>query len=88
MSYRTGHIDMDLGGDWRNDAEITIKGRAGGGVVHLPGGVVLEGLRRHGVEPIDSPETNLPKLTFSVSTGMGWLEFSNLGSIPPRMPNE
>jgi hypothetical protein len=78
VNYSMGHIDMDLGGQWLADAEITIDGGTGGGVVHLPSGVILEGLERRGVEGIGAHETNLPTLRFSVSTGMGWLEFSNL----------
>lgn len=77
VSYRTGHIDMDLGGQWLADAEITIKAGTGGGVVHLPSGVALEGLDRHGVEASGAVESNLPTLRFSVSTGVGWLEFSD-----------
>jgi hypothetical protein len=85
VSYSMGHIDMDLGGQWLADAEITIDGGTGGGVVHLPSGVILEGLERRGIEAIDAPEQDLPTLRFSVSTGMGWLEFSKLvnrGRIP------
>jgi len=78
VSYRAGHIDMDLGGQWLADAEITINGGTGGGVVHLPSGVILEGLERRGVEATGAPQLNLPTLKFSVSTGVGWLEFSDL----------
>lgn len=77
LSYSMGQLDMDLGGQWLADAEITISGGMGGGVVHLPSGVNLEGLDYHGVEAPGAPEPNLPTLTFSVATGMGWLEFSD-----------
>jgi hypothetical protein len=77
VSYRMGGIDMDLGGQWLADAEITISGGTGGGAVHLPSGVILEGLDRHGVEAPGAPELNLPTLRFSVSTGVGRLEFSD-----------
>lgn len=80
VSYRMGHIDMDLGGRWLTDAEITIKGGAGGGVVHLPQGVILEGLDRPRDETSGAGEPHLPTLRFSVSTGVGWLEFSDLGT--------
>ena len=36
VSYRMGGIEMDLGGHWLADAEITISGAMGGGAVHLP----------------------------------------------------
>jgi hypothetical protein len=91
LSYRMGHIDMDLGGQWLADAEITINGGTGGGVVHLPSGVILEGLEHRGVEAIDASELSLPTLRFSVSTGMGWLEFSDLvsrGRSPELEPGQ
>jgi hypothetical protein len=77
VSYRLGGIDMDLGGQWLVDAEITINGGMGGGVVHLPSGVILEGLERRGVEASGAPGLNLPTLSFSVTTGPGRLEFSD-----------
>ena len=36
--------------------------------------------RGGGVEAIDAPELNLPTLRFSVSTGVGRLEFSDLAA--------
>jgi len=77
VSYRMGQIDMDLGGLWLADAEITIHGGTGGGVVHLPTGVILEGLGHRGAGATSAPETGLPTLRFSVSTGVGWLEFAD-----------
>jgi hypothetical protein len=77
LSYSMGQLDMDLGGRWLADAEIAISGGMGGGVVHLPSGVNLTGLDYHGVEAPGAPEPHLPTLTFSVATGMGWLEFSD-----------
>jgi hypothetical protein len=40
VTYRGTHLDMDLGGRWVADAEIEIHGGMGGGVVHLPSGVM------------------------------------------------
>jgi hypothetical protein len=77
VGYRRSGIDMSLWGQWLRDAEININGGMGGGVVHLPSGVILEGLDRRGVEAPDAPELNLPTLRFSVSTGLGKLEFSD-----------
>ncbi|MCP3979292.1 MAG: hypothetical protein GY716_08190 [bacterium] len=77
VTYRMGQIDMGLLGNWVADAEISIDGGTGGGVVHLPSGVVLEGLERRGVAPPREPRPDLPTLRFTVSTGMGWLEFSD-----------
>jgi hypothetical protein len=54
--------------------------------------VILEGLERRGVEAHGPPELNLPTLRFSVSTGMGWLEFSDLvnrgRTRDPQLPSE
>jgi hypothetical protein len=78
VSYRMGGIDMDLGGRWLADAEISIDGGAGGGVLHLPSGVILEGLDLGGIEAPTVPELTPPTLRFSVSTGMGRLELSDI----------
>ena len=77
VSYRMGGIDMDLSGRWRGDAEIGISGDTGGGAVHLPRGVNLEGLARRGVERSGRSDPQVPTLRFSVSTGIGRLEFSD-----------
>jgi hypothetical protein len=76
VSYRMGSIDMDLSGAWAADAEISITGGTGGGVVHLPSGVILEGLESRGIEASRVFEPKRPTLRFTVSTGMGWLEFA------------
>jgi hypothetical protein len=78
VSYRMGGIEMDLGGRWLADAEINISGGDGGGVVHLPSGVILEGLNRRSIEPPIAPELKPPTLSFSVTTGRGWLEYSDI----------
>jgi hypothetical protein len=89
VSYRMGNIDMDLGGKWLADAEVAISGGTGGGVVHLPSGVNFEGLEGRGIEAPGTPEPKLPTLRFSVSTGVGWLEFSDFfmrGATPGQQP--
>ena len=76
VGYAAGGIDMSLHGTWVRDAEISITGGMGGGVVHLPRGVIIEGLGR---EPTESPtdtELEKPTLRFSVTTHMGALEFA------------
>jgi len=79
VGYRMGGIDMDLSGRWARDAEITIDGGMGGGVVHLPLDVTFEGLgRERGSLPTDSG-SGLPTLSFDVDTGFGALEFSGHG---------
>jgi hypothetical protein len=78
VSYRAGGIDMDLGGHWVADAEINIDGAMGGGVVHLPSGVIMEGLDLGEIEAPTVPELTPPTLRFSVSTRMGKLELSDI----------
>lgn len=78
VDYRAAGLDMDLGGHWQRDAEITINGSSGGGVVHLPAGVILEGLDLGGIEAPVDPELQPPTLTFSMSTGLGTLELSDI----------
>jgi hypothetical protein len=78
VSFRMGGIDMDLGGQWQEDAEIVIDGGMGGGPVHLPSGVILEGLDLDMPLPPEDPERKVPTLRFTVSAGMGYLEFSDI----------
>jgi len=75
VNYNMGGIDMDLGGLWLRDAEINIIGRMGGGAVHLPEGVTIEGLDHGNIEAPMEPELKRPTLKFSVSSRMGQIEF-------------
>jgi hypothetical protein len=98
VSFSMGGIDMDLSGLWREDAEIVIEGGMGGGPVHLPAGVILEGLDLDPTLPPVDPELDPPTLRFSVSTGMGYLELADyrlrdrpaLPALPalPVLPDE
>lgn len=58
--------------------EISINGGMGGGVLHLPSGVVMEGLDLGWIDVPAIPEPESPTLTFSVSTGLGRLELSDI----------
>jgi hypothetical protein len=78
VSYSMGGIEMDLGGRWQRDAVININGGVGGGVLHLPAGVIMEGLDLGGIEARVAPELQPPTLTFSLSTSMGKLELSDI----------
>ena len=60
------------------DAEININGGNGGGVVHLPSGVIMEGLDLGAIKAPTAPELKPPTLRSSMSTGMGWLEYSDI----------
>jgi len=76
VAYNTSGIDMSLRGRWLRDAEINISGGMGGGVLHLPHGVIIEGLDRGGIDAPDPPEPMPPTLRFTLSTGMGKLELA------------
>jgi len=76
VKYSTGGIDMSLHGKWLRDAEVNINGGMGGGVVHLPSGVITEGLGREQDAPSGDGDLSIPVLRFSVSSGLGRLEFS------------
>jgi hypothetical protein len=78
VRYRMGGIDMDLGGRWLADATISIDGGLGGGVVHLPAGVILEGLDLPVIAAPTTAELKPPTLKFSVSTRVGRLELSDI----------
>jgi hypothetical protein len=78
VTYNRCGLDMDLGGRWLADAEIEIHGGMGGGVVHLPSGVILEGLDLGSIEVPTPQELNPPTLKFSMSTGAGYLELSDI----------
>lgn len=78
VSYRLGGIDMDLGGRWLTDAEINIDGGIGGGPVHLPSGVILEGLDLGAIRVPEPADLEPPTLRFSVTTGLGYLELSDI----------
>ena len=75
VNYNMGGIDMSLSGLWLRDAEINILGRMGGGAVHLPEDVTIEGLDRGEIEAPIEPELEQPTLRFSVSSRMGRIEF-------------
>jgi hypothetical protein len=78
VNFRMGGIDLDLRGAWRNDADIRIESRMGGGAVRLPRDARIEGLEEFGVEPsglASTAELPLPTLRFTVSSSMGELEF-------------
>jgi hypothetical protein len=76
LDFSMGGMELDLGGAWARDAEITIRHSMGGGVVRLPSDVLVEGVEppRPRLSVADS-ELPPPTLRFSVSSSMGELEF-------------
>jgi len=85
VSYASGMIDMSLWGKWVTDADVTITGKMGGGVVHLPRRAILEGLKGGPISPPGGSEPDLPTLRFSVTTLLGVLEFAEprRGNVMP-----
>jgi hypothetical protein len=78
VDFSMGGLDLDLRGEWVVDSEIEIRHRMGGGAVRLPRrGVEIVGLDSSGFRgPSDiDREIPLPKLSFSVSSSQGELDF-------------
>ncbi len=69
-----GGMDLDLRGDWRADADVTIRTTQGGGSVRLPRDVDIVGLATGSVRAERDEETPRPTLTFTVSSSQGELE--------------
>jgi hypothetical protein len=65
---------LDLRGQWARDAEISLTQSMGGGVLHLPRDVAIEGLSvARSTQPVDV-EAKPPTLRFTASSSMGELE--------------
>ena len=67
MDLRMGGAHLDLRGAWRQDAAIDIDIRMSGGALRLPRGVNITGIDEGTGHTSDSPEIDLPTLTFSVT---------------------
>lgn len=71
-----GGADVDLGGAWLNDSDITMAIRMGGMAVGVPRDVETEGttLSSHGLRETDS-EIPVPVLRFNYRASMGEIDF-------------
>jgi len=58
-------MNLDLRGAWRNDSEITLGLRKGGGTLRLPRDVTIEGLDAKGIQANADPEIPRPVLRFT-----------------------
>jgi len=75
LDFRMGGMSVDLRGEWRADAQITIHASMGGGVLRLPRNVRIEGLdTRRGVGSMDEEEVPLPTLSFAAESELGELQ--------------
>jgi hypothetical protein len=74
VEFTMGGMEIDLRGNWRTDAEITVRTSQGGGALRLPRGVEIVGLKTSRIRPPGADETPPPTLTFSVSSTRGELD--------------
>ena len=76
VDFSMGGMMLDLRGQWRVDADISIHTSRSGGLVRLPTDVGIEGLVGRGLRVDPTSETRPPILRFTVSSsGGGDLEF-------------
>lgn len=68
VDYRMGGADLDLGGEWRTDSEITVRGSQGGLGIRLPDGVRVEGVPNRKMEPPEAGELRRPTLRFTADS--------------------
>ena len=62
-----GGMDIDLRGQWLNDADISLSQSMGGAALKLPHGVRVEGLEGHSTLATPDQEITLPTLRFKVT---------------------
>jgi hypothetical protein len=74
VDYRMGGMELDLNGEWLQDAEIEIDFEMGGGAVVLPDGVRIEGIPDVRATKLDEAEIRPPTLRFSADSDMGELK--------------
>jgi len=71
-----GGMELDLRGEWVQDAAIDLKTSMGGIQVHLPRDLPIRGVAGRGLREDVEPEVRLPTLTFSVDDdSSGEVEF-------------
>jgi hypothetical protein len=76
VEFSMGGAELDLRGQWVQDAMITIDTKMSGALVRLPRDVLIEGIDREGLTVEENAETRPPKLIFEITTdGRGELEF-------------
>jgi len=76
LEFSMGGAEIDLRGEWVQDAMITLDTRMSGALVRLPREVLLEGIDREGLTVEEGLEVRPPKLTFEIkSDDRGDIEF-------------
>lgn len=74
VAYRMGGMELDLGGPWSRDSDVSVRLDMAGGALRLPRGVNVEGIDAAGPRVRENREVGLPTLRFEVSTRRGELE--------------
>jgi len=74
VDFRMGGVNLDLRGQWVQDADIRIKWDMGGVNVVLPANVAIEGVEGHAGAALDS-EVPPPSLRFELSGKMDDIKF-------------
>ena len=67
LELSMGGAEIDLRGNWIQDATISLDTRMGGALVRLPREVLIEGIDREGLTIEETGETRPPRLTFEIS---------------------
>jgi hypothetical protein len=76
LEISMGGAEIDLRGQWVQDAMIHLDTRMSGALVRLPRGVLIEGIDREGLTVEESAEVDPPKLTFEIrADDRGDIEF-------------
>jgi len=75
IDHNMGGMDLDLRGLWLVDSEISISTSLSAGTVQLPRDVVIEGVQGRELSPDERRELKPATLRFTVSGGMGELQF-------------
>jgi hypothetical protein len=68
-------MELDLRGEWRADAEISLRGGMGGAEVRLPPDVRVEGVPGRPLQAPSDDELKRPTLRFTSTSQMGGVEF-------------
>jgi hypothetical protein len=75
LEMSMGGGDVDLRGQWVNDADVNIRFSMGGCSVRLPKDVVLEGLDRTGMSVGNDQEIQPPTLSFTIEGDVDSINF-------------
>lgn len=75
VQFSMGGLNLDLGGVWRQDADVDVSSQLGGVTIRLPRDVNLKGLGSDVKVPKTVLDPGAPTLTFSITAQEGELKF-------------